>query len=87
MIKGQMRMDYKVRYFLKMDYILQYLLKMIYLFFDETDANYASGYGYCMSVAGDGDDGVDDDDGDGADDDGYYVIAQCDDLMLREYAF
>ena len=48
---------------------------MIYLFFDETDANYASGYGYCMSVAGDGDDGVDDDDGDGADDDGYYVIA------------
>ena len=23
---------------------------MIYLFFDETDANYASGYGYYMSV-------------------------------------
>ena len=81
MIKGQMRMDYKVRYFLKMDYTLQYLLKMIYLFFDETDASYASGYGYCMSVDGDG---YGDGDGDG---DGYYVIAQCDDLMLREYAF
>ena len=85
MIEDRMKMDYKVRCFLKMDYIPQYLLKMIYLFFDETDACYASGDRHYMNVAGDYDYDYDYD----YDDEYYvnYVNVQCDDLMLCEYAF